>query len=31
MIGVLGYYLMSPFNIIYILTPLKYFWVCGLP
>lgn len=25
MIGVLGYYLMSPFNIIYILTPLKYF------
>lgn len=25
MIGVLGYYLMSPFNIIYILAPLKYF------
>ena len=25
MIGVLGYYLMSPFNIIYILMPLKYF------
>ena len=25
MIGVLGYYLMSPCNIIYILTPLKYF------
>ncbi|MFP9171125.1 glycosyltransferase PgfM1 [Streptococcus sp. IMAU11619] len=25
MIGVLGYYLMSPFNIIYILTPLKNF------
>ena len=25
MIGVLGYYLMSPFNIIYILTPLKHF------
>ena len=25
MIGVLGYYLMSPFNLIYILTPLKYF------
>ena len=25
MIGVLGYYLMSPFNIIYILIPLKYF------
>ena len=25
MIGVLGYYLMSPFNLIYILMPLKYF------
>ena len=25
MIGVLGYYLMSPFNIIYILAPLKHF------
>ena len=25
MIGGLGYYLMSPFNIIYILAPLKYF------
>lgn len=25
MIGVLGYYLMSPFNIIYILMPLKHF------
>ena len=25
MSGVLGYYLMSPFNIIYILTPLKHF------
>ena len=25
MIGVLGYYLMSPFNVIYILAPLKYF------
>ena len=25
MVGVLGYYLMSPFNIIYILAPLKYF------
>lgn len=24
MIGVLGYYLMSPFNIIYVLLPLKY-------
>ena len=24
MIGVLGYYLMSPFNIIYLLLPLKY-------
>ncbi|MEX2784806.1 YfhO family protein [Streptococcus sp. H49] len=25
MIGVVGYYLLSPFNIIYILTPLQYF------
>ena len=25
MIGVVGYYLLSPFNIIYILTPVKYF------
>lgn len=25
MIGLLGYYLMSPFNIIYILLPIKYF------
>lgn len=25
MIGILSYYLMSPFNIIYILLPLKYF------
>ena len=24
MIGVLGYYLMSPFNIIYVLLPLNY-------
>ncbi len=28
MIGILSYYLMSPFNIIYILLPLKYFPLC---
>ncbi len=25
MIGILGYYLMSPFNIIYIVLPFKYY------